>query len=406
VDDLPRTLRAKRRFGWRLTLGGVARACNAGPRLTPDETRALPAAGTTRPLPMGTWRGPRDRTPMRMIALSRRRLPDWCDRFLLPPTGGDIFATRLWYDTTLAHAMHPAAEAVVGLCGAEVALLPLQRGPRGGLRSLTTPYSLSWRPLPTLLAGPSALEAAGASLGAWLRLRAPARLEALAEDAPGLDAWLEGIAGAGIAVQRYRHFGNWHEPLEAGAGWAGYLAARPPALRSTIRRKLDRARRDLRFEMLHVPGAELEAGIADYLDVHARSWKPAEPFPAFDPALMRAAAAAGVLRLGLLRDAADGKAVAAQYWLLSGGRAWLLKLAHVETSRAASPGTALTAMMIRHLIEEEAVQSLDFGRGDDPYKSLWVAARRQRIGVVLAHPWHPLGMLEVARRRVAGWLGR
>ncbi|MGG5886968.1 GNAT family N-acetyltransferase [Falsiroseomonas sp. HC035] len=343
---------------------------------------------------------------MRMVALPRRRLPDWCDRFLLPPTGGDIFATRLWYDTTLAHAMHPGAEALVGLCGAEVALLPLQRGPRGGLRSLTTPYSLSWRPLPTLLAGPSALEAAGASLGAWLRLRAPARLEALAEDAPGLDAWLDGIARAGIAVQRYRHFGNWHEPLEAGAGWAGYLAARPPALRSTIRRKLDRARRDLRFEMLHVPGAELEAGIAGYLDVHARSWKPAEPFPAFDPALMRAAAAAGVLRLGLLRDAMDGKPVAAQYWLLSGGRAWLLKLAHVETSRAASPGTALTAMMIRHLIEEEAVQSLDFGRGDDPYKSLWVASRRQRIGVVLAHPWHPLGMLEVARRRVAGWLGR
>lgn len=356
-----------------------------------------------------TRRGPgRDaarNTPMRLHPVTGGRLPDWCERFLAPVGAGDIFATRLWYDTTLAHALPPGTTPLLGCCTADAALLPLLRGSHGGLRSLTTPYTLAWRPLPAQPTSSAALIACAASLGAALRFRAPARLEALAEDAPGLEDWLQGLRDAGIAVQRYRHFGNWHEALVPGAGWSGYMAARPPALRTTVRRKLDRARRDFRFEMLCEPGPALEAAIAGYLDVHAGSWKPAEPFPAFDPALMRGAAAVGALRLALLRDTA-GKAVAAQYWLVSGGHAWLLKLAHVEASRAASPGTALTAMMIRHLIEEEAVQHLDFGRGDDAYKSLWVAARRQRMGLVLAHPGHPLGLLAIARRQIAGWIGR
>ncbi|MBU8536741.1 GNAT family N-acetyltransferase [Falsiroseomonas tokyonensis] len=366
------------------------------------ETFAVPASGTAPTCPAGASRAG---GKLRLLPLPQRRLPDWCDRFLQPVGAGDIFATRLWYDTTLAHALPAGAVPLLGLCEAESALLPLLRGRRGALLSLTTPYSLTWRPLPSLVSGPCAMHAAGASFGAALRFRAPVRLEALAEDTPGLEDWLAGIGSAGLAVQRYRHFGNWHEALVPGAGWSGYLAARPPALRSTVRRKMERAGRDFRFEMQTAPGPALDRAIAGYLEVHAGSWKPAEPAPGFDPALMRAAAALGVLRLGLLRDAA-GQAVAAQYWLVSAGRAWLLKLAHLQASRAASPGTALTAMMIRHLIEEEAVQHLDFGRGDDAYKGLWVAARRQRIGLVLAHAGHPLGLLALLRRRAAGWLGR
>ncbi len=37
---------------------------------------------------------------------------------------------------------------------------------------------------------------------------------------------------------------------------------------------------------------EIEAGIADYETVYAASWKEAEPFPAFQPVLMRRLAAA------------------------------------------------------------------------------------------------------------------
>jgi CelD/BcsL family acetyltransferase involved in cellulose biosynthesis len=75
----------------------------------------------------------------------------------------------------------------------------------------------------------------------------------------------------------------------------------------------------------------------------------------------------------------------------------VLKLAHDETFKAYSPGTVLTAWMIRHMIERERVSALDFGRGDDPYKQGWVAERRQRVGVLLINPCRPGGLIALAR---------
>ncbi|PZW46769.1 acetyltransferase (GNAT) family protein [Humitalea rosea] len=346
----------------------------------------------------------------RLIPLARSCLPAWCDAYLAAGDSGDFFAGRVWYDSILAHALPVGSEPVLAVCGrSDAVLLPLLRqGSR--LRSLVTPYTLSWRPLNAAGAGPGTLRAAGRGLARLLRRRGPTLLEALADDTPGLEAILEGVASAGLALGRYRHFGNWREALPPGLSWSGYLAARPPVLRTTILRKLARAGREMRFSLMTAPGPALEAGIAAYVAVRDRSWKPAEPFPDFDAALMRAAAAAGLLRLGVLRDREE-RPVAAQYWVVSGGRAALLKLAHDEAQRAASPGTALTALMIRGLIDDVGVAELDFGRGDDPYKAQWVTQRRQRIGVALTDPWHPAGMLELARqtmgqgrRRIAGWL--
>lgn len=332
-------------------------------------------------------------------------MPSWCDRFLAPPGSGDFFASRAWYDTTLAHAVPDGAEPLLAVCGRDdaVLLLLLRTGRRLG--SLTTPYTLAWRPLFAPGADAQALREAGGGLGRLSRLRPPTRLDALDPETPGLDAFLLGLREAGLPVRRFRHFGNWHDAVPAGRDWEGYLAARPPELRTTIRRKLARCDREMRFELLTGPGPALEAGIAAYEEVRARSWKPGEPFPRFDGALMRAAAGLGALRLGVLRLRAGGAPAAAQYWIVDGGRAWLLKLAHTEESRAASPGTALTATMIRLLLEEGGVRELDFGRGDDPYKRLWVGRRRQRIGALLIDPAHPAGLLDMARW-TAGWARR
>jgi CelD/BcsL family acetyltransferase involved in cellulose biosynthesis len=151
-------------------------------------------------------------------------------------------------------------------------------------------------------------------------------------------------------------------------------------------------------------GDGLAAGIAAYDHVYARSWKEEEPFPGFGPALLRAAAAAGVLRLGVLRRA--GVAVAAQYWTVTGGTATLHKLAHDEAARSLSPGTVLTALMVRHLLEHDHVGELDFGRGDDGYKAGWTGARRQRIGVLLCPPWHSAGAAALARHLLGQGLAR
>jgi hypothetical protein len=326
-------------------------------------------------------------TDSRLLRPGRVGLPPWCDAFLAPPGSGDLFATRAWYDSIIAHACPAGVEPVLALCG-DAMLVPLFADARR-LRGMVTPYSLEWRPLAARGAAPT--QPAGRALAGLLRGGPPTRLEAMAG---GQAPWLLGLREGGMALGAFRHFGNWREVV---ADWPAYLQARPAALRNTILRKLARAARDFEYERVASPGPALDRAIDDFIAVRGRSWKPAEPFPHFDAELLRAMAAQGAARLGVLRGA-GGQAVAAQYWLVDGGRAHLMKLVHDEAAVAASPGTVLTALMIRGLIEQDAVRELDFGRGDDAYKQLWVAERRQRMGMMVTDPWHPAGMLELARQ--------
>ena len=341
----------------------------------------------------------------RLVPLACTTLPDWCDRFLSPPGSGEFFSSRAWYDTLLSHARPEGTEPILAVCGDDV-LLPLARS-NGRLSGLVSPYTLDWRPVCPPGTGAATLHEAGTAFGRLLRLRAPCILDTLDAQAPEVAPFLTGLAAGRLVVDRFRHTGNWHEAIPSGLGWDAYFAGRPAPLRTTISRKLSRAAKHTTFNLVTRPGAELEAGITDYEAVRARSWKPHEPFPSFDGALMRRAAALGALRLGILRERAGGLALAAQYWVLDrgGARALLLKLAHAEDSRAASPGTVLTALMVRHLLQDDSVTELDLGRGDDAYKQLWVGKRRQRIGVVVADPLHPAGLLQLARQ-AAGRLRR
>lgn len=341
------------------------------------------------------------RPATRLLPSPRSGLPPWCDRFLDEPNGGDLFASRLWYDTLLLHAFPEGAEPVLG--ATDAVLLPLLRE-HGRLRSLVGDYSLAWRPLPAPGADAAALHEAGRAFARLLRFGPPVLIEALDAQAPGLAPLLSGLRAGRILAARFDSFGNWQESFPPALDWESYLAARPPALRNTVARKLARAARGFAFERIVEPGPALEAGIATYFEVRAQSWKPHEPFPDFDAALMRALAAVGALRLGVLREAAQGRPVAAQYWAIDGAgeggrrRATVLKLAHAEGAKAASPGTVLTALMIRGMIGQDGVLALDFGRGDDAYKRLWVSRRRQRIGFVLADPLDPRGAAALARQ--------
>jgi len=338
----------------------------------------------------------------RLEPLPRRGLPGWAEPLLDPRA---FWSGRIWYDTTLAHALPPGAEPVAARAGA-VAVPLLRTG--GALRSLTTPYTQDWRPL-----APPGLDAAGwhdagQGFGALLRFRPPVLLEAIDPAGAWLAPFLAGLRESGIRSARFDHVGVWRETLAEGQGWEDYLAGRPSALRHTVERKGARAARETRFSLIAAPGAALEAGIEAFHAARAGSWKPAEPFPDFDAALMRAAAASGALRLGVLTGVADDTPLAAQYWILDlgGARATVPKLFHLEAARAASPGTVLTAMMVRHLITEDRVRTLDFGRGDDAYKAHWVSGRVQLIGLVLADPRHPAGLAALARQAAGRLLRR
>ena len=328
----------------------------------------------------------------------------------LPPDCAELFAAgarhsfqlgRPWFATVLAEAMPAGARGLFLLCrtgqgpGVLFALRTLAGG--AGLEGLSTLYSCLYQPLAAAQASPADLRAAGLAFGGFCLGWSTVRLDALDSGWPGLPPLLEGVRAAGLAVLRFDHFGNWHENV-AGRSWADYLAARPGALRETIRRRGNKLRASgASFRVLRA-GPGLAEAIRAYQQIYARSWKTPEPFPLFNPAFMRACAADGTLRLGLLTRGETP--LAAQFWVVRGGCATVLKLAHDEQARAEAPGTVLTAHMIETLIEQDNISELDFGRGDDPYKADWTDTRRQRTGVLLADPWRPAGLAAIARHLV------
>ena len=306
-----------------------------------------------------------------------------------------------WWRCMQDHACPPGAQARYLLAESEgraLAVLPLWAGPGRHLSGLANPYSVIFAPLLATDLRDGELAALGAGFARMLRGAGVVRLDALDADAPWLAGLVAGLRAGGLVALDFEHFGNWWEPAE-GRSWAAYLADRPGRQRETVRRRLARAGRDASIAVERITGGEgLEDGISAYLSVYARSWKSPEPFAEFNPAVMRAAAADGRLRLWVLRQ--DGKPVAAQYWVLAEDAAMVLKLAHDEAAVALSPGTVLTAHAIRDLLDEDHVAALDFGRGDDPYKADWCTRRRQRIGLLLCNPWSPAGAAAIARHRL------
>lgn len=322
-------------------------------------------------------------------------LPDICGTWL--DLGGPQ-TSRAWLEATLDAALPDGSvprlvlvEGVTQSLSGPLALMPLLAVPGGPWQSLTTPYTCLYSVVGDPALDDAGWRAAGRAAAPLVRRNGPLRLEALDPEARGLAPFLRGLRTGGVLTLPYAHFGNWHESV-AGLGWRAYLASRPGALRETIRRRLRPAEGDdsIRMEVARAP-AEIPAALAAYEAVYARSWKRPEPFPRFNAALLPRLASAGWLRLGVLWQGRDP--VAAQYWTVWGGIATVLKLAHDEQHKALSPGTVLTALMIRHLLDEEGVRELDFGRGDDGYKAGWATQRRQRIGVVLADPLRPAGLV-------------
>jgi CelD/BcsL family acetyltransferase involved in cellulose biosynthesis len=77
----------------------------------------------------------------------------------------------------------------------------------------------------------------------------------------------------------------------------------------------------------------------------------------------------------------NGEPVAAQFWTVDNGRALIHKLAHRESAKDASPGTILSAAMFRHVIDEDRVDIIDFGTGNDSYKADWMTGSAPLITI-------------------------
>jgi hypothetical protein len=317
----------------------------------------------------------------------------------------DFFVSLPWFRTL---ARHGSAADSIGLfytsggdAGGRAGLIAQQPpcgmgglGPRI-LRSLTNFYSCSFAPLLEERERPAAIAPLIESIMADRLNWDVVNLDSLDAEGAAFGALVDVFAKHRWPVQRYFHFGNWYEST-AGMTSAQYFAARPGNLRSTLKRHAAKLKKTSSscYRMFD-SSSDIEEGIALYEQVYARSWKRSEPFPSFAAALMRETAALGCLRLGVLLI--DDTPAAAQIWIVWHGKATIFKLAHDEKFTALSPGSLLTQHVMERVLDEGNIREVDFGRGDDPYKQLWLPKRRERWGIMAFNPRTVRGQLAALR---------
>ncbi len=205
------------------------------------------------------------------------------------------------------------------------------------------------------------------------------------------------LSRCGYSVETYCQFGTWYENT-AGMSFRDFLARRPSQLRNIYKRKLAGIERQasLAFKLYHI-GAGLEEAISDYEAIYRQSWKQPEPHPLFVANLARFCARLGALRLGIL--SVDGRPAAAQLWIVWRGEATIFKLAHDQVWDRFSIGTLLTMRMMERVLDDDRPQRVDFGRGDDAYKRLWLPHRTERWGIIAVNWRTPRGFVAALRQR-------
>ena len=178
-----------------------------------------------------------------------------------------------------------------------------------------------------------------------------------------------------------------------------YWAQRPGELRSTVKRKTSKF--DVETKIFNNFDGN---AWASYEAIYAASWKPEEGSNDFLRDMALTEGAAGTLRMGLATI--GGEAVAAQLWTVENSHAIIHKLAHLETAKEQSPGSILTAALFDHVMTHDRVSLVDFGTGDDRYKSDWMDNRKPLYTVNLFNPRRPSGLWSAAKAGLSALVGR
>jgi Acetyltransferase (GNAT) domain len=280
-----------------------------------------------------------------------------------------------WYE-----ALHGACLAdhapLIAHVGADAGDLWLFLAAREGrVIALSNYYSFAWRPV---WRGPVRADLADA-LARELQARAAVlELGPLPEDDGSAATIADALRRAGWVVDVTATGAN-HWLDTQGRSFAEWWAARPGALRSTVQRKAKK-----RLVTLTIHEDFSDALWDDYEAVYNASWKPPESYPDFIRSWAKREAAQGTLRLGIARI--DGVAVAAQFWIVDDGVAYINKLAHVAGHDALSPGTLLTHALFQRTFDVDRVSRIDFGTGDDGYKRDWM---EQSAPLMTVRAWDP-----------------
>ena len=334
-----------------------------------------------------------------------RRLPSGLACAFDKSLPDSFFALPVWYDLMARHGLPQATEIRVYTderpASAAALLAQTTTGDDGrNLASLTNAHSLEHG----ILHAPGAdLETAAATILSQILAERPQWdclcLSELDPREPSYAALVGALRRAGLLVESGFSSGTWYEET-AGLSFPDYVSGRPSELRNTWHRKRRKLDRGSRLTTSFVDDDKgIDQAVADYETVYAASWKPPELFPDFVPALIRLAGKLRALRLGIYH--LDGIPAAAQFWILWKGRAVICKLAHDKRFDHLSLGTLLTMEMFERVLTEDRPHEISLGRGDDPYKKLWLPRRRERWGITAANPRTWRGLRLGLRRQAA-----
>lgn len=309
----------------------------------------------------------------------------------------DLFDRIDWFDALHRHCFPdmPVRVLAAGDGAAQVWLFLVAPSPRR-LSALANWYSFAWGPICPGVPDDGLKQNLLAMIARHLLANcAQIDLYPMDDSAPVVAA----LRRAGwLAVQRA--MGGRHVLHVDGRSFADYWASRPGRLRNLVRRKS----RNSAFT-LSIADRLTDNLWRDYVDVLARSWKQAEPETGLDflHDLACRESAAGTLRLGFAR--LDGRPVATQFWTVDRGTALIHKLGHDSACDAGSPGTLLSHAMFQQAIDQDHVRLIDYGTGDNGYKTDWMERRVPLYQVDAFNPRFASAWLPAARTAISALVG-
>ncbi len=221
-----------------------------------------------------------------------------------------------------------------------------------------------------------------------------------------LQAWLPGR-------YRWQRIPPLHSPyLNTTGTWEEFWGGTSQRFKKTVRNTRNRLAKAGTVSIEeHRSVAPDSPAFADLLAVSRCSWKAERNLaiatmpgmPKFFRELTACASARGWLRLWIMR--LDGRPVATEYQLEADGRIHALRADFDATLPGdLSPGTHLTAEIVRALFGGSTVYEYDMGPGDNEYKSRWASATHELARLRVFRPGAYGTLLHALEARVVASL--
>lgn len=166
---------------------------------------------------------------------------------------------------------------------------------------------------------------------------------------------------------------NWRIEV-AYRNYEQYFITRKKSIRQEIRRRQKKLQELGSVEFKTLKGFTAYNYINDYCQVYKNSWKEGERLgPGFHEELAQLAAASENLLLAFIY--LNGNPIAAQYRIICGDKCYFLKTAYDKKYHKISPGLILLNNVLKYLMDDLYVKVIDFGPGNEDYKSDWADSK-------------------------------